>query len=62
MRARVVTALGLAGLVFGAGALRADAAAEPEPLEATSEAGPVRAIVRLSPPEPAIGDLLSLEL
>jgi len=62
LRARVVTALGLAGLAFGAGALRADAAAEPEPLEATSEAGPVRAIVRLSPPEPAIGDPLSLEL
>ena len=62
MRVHVVTALVLAGLLLGAGVLRADDAKDVKPLEATSETGPVRAIVRLSPPEPAIGDPLSLEL
>ncbi|MBW2691188.1 MAG: hypothetical protein JRE57_00960 [Deltaproteobacteria bacterium] len=62
MRVHVVTALILAGLLLGAGVLRADDAKDAMPLEATSETGPVRAIVRLSPPEPAIGDPLSLEL
>jgi HAMP domain-containing protein len=52
----------LVGLLLGAGALRADGAAEPKPLEAMSETGPVRAIIRLSPPAPAIGDPLDLEL
>jgi hypothetical protein len=58
----VVTAFVLAGLILGAGVLRADDATDVKPLEATSEAGPVRATVRLSPPEPAIGDPLGLEL
>jgi hypothetical protein len=62
LRVRVVTALAWAGLFLGVGVLRADGATEAEPLEAMSEAGPVRAIVRLSPPAPAIGDPLSLEL
>jgi HAMP domain-containing protein len=59
---RVVTALALAGQLLGAGALRADGATEAQPLEATSETGPVLAIVRLSPPAATIGDLLILEL
>jgi hypothetical protein len=57
-----VTALALAGLLLGAGTLRAKDATETTPLEATSETGPVQAIVRLSPPAPTIGDPLSLEL
>ncbi len=62
MRVRVVTAFVLAGLLLGAGVLRADDATDAKPLEATTEAGPVRATVRLSPPEPVIGDPLGLEL
>ena len=66
MRVSVVIALVSAGLVLGAGVLRvggaADESADGKPLEATSEAGPVRATVRLLPLEPAIGDPLSLEL
>ncbi len=62
MRVRAVTALALAGLLLGAGALRADGATETQPLEATSVSGPVRARVRLSPPAPAMGDSLNLEL
>jgi hypothetical protein len=58
----LVTALAWAGLFLGAGVLRADGATESEPLEAMSETGPVRAIVRLSPPAPTIGDPLNLEL
>jgi hypothetical protein len=42
--------------------LRAAAQAENEPLEATAEAGPVKAIVRLLPVAPVIGDPLVLEL
>jgi len=57
-----VTSLVLAGLLFGAGVSRADEATEVKPLEAMSEAGPVQATVRLSPPEPTIGDPLGLEL
>jgi len=62
LRVHVVTALVLAGLLLGASVLRADDARDAKPLEAMSETGPVRAIVRLSPPEPAIGDPLGLEL
>ena len=62
MRVRVVVVLAWAGLFLGAGVPRADGATEAEPLEAMSETGPVRAIVRLSPPAPAIGDPLNLEL
>ena len=62
MRVRAITVHALIGLLLGAGALRADGATEPKPLEATSETGPVRAIIRLSPPTPAIGDPLYLEL
>ena len=62
MRVSVVTALVLAGLLLGTGVSRAEEAEDVKPLEATSETGPVRAIVRLSPPEPAIGDPLGLEL
>jgi hypothetical protein len=62
LRVRVIAVHALVGLLLGAGALRADGAAEPKPLEATSETGPVRAIIRLSPPAPAIGDPLDLEL
>jgi hypothetical protein len=59
---RAITVHALIGLLLCAGALRADGATEPKPLEATSETGPVRAIIRLSPPAPAIGDPLYLEL
>ncbi len=62
MRACVATALALAGLVLDAGMSRAASAEDTRPLEAASESGPVRAIVRLTPPEPAIGDPLALEL
>jgi hypothetical protein len=58
----VVTALVLAGFLLGAGVSRAEDAEAAKPLEATSETGPVRATVRLSPPDPAIGDPLGLEL
>jgi hypothetical protein len=33
-----------------------------EPIEATSESGPVRAVVRITPTEPAIGDPIHLEV
>jgi len=62
LRARGITALAFAGLLIGAGVLRADDATETKPLESTSETGPVRAYVRLLPPAPVIGDPLSLEL
>jgi hypothetical protein len=62
LSARAIAAFACAGLLFGAGVLRADDAEETAPLEAQSETGPVRAIVRLAPPAPAIGDPLSLEL
>ncbi len=62
MRVRAITVHALVGLLLGFGALRADGATELVPLEATSETGPVRAIIRLSPPAPAIGDPLDLEL
>ena len=62
MRVRVATAIALAALLLGAGGARAEDAADAKPLEATSETGPVRATVRLSPPQPAIGDPLGLEL
>jgi hypothetical protein len=62
LKLRVATAIALAGLLLGAGGTRAEEAADGKPLEATSETGPVRATVRLSPPQPAIGDPLGLEL
>jgi hypothetical protein len=62
LSARAIAAFACAGLFLGAGALRADGAEEAAPLEAESETGPVRAIVRLTPPAPAIGDPLRLEL
>ena len=62
MSVRVLGAFACAGLILCSGVLRADGAPELEPLEATSESGPVRATVRLSPPAPAIGDSLSLSL
>jgi hypothetical protein len=62
LKVRNVAAFALAGLLVGAGALRADDAMDATPLEATSETGPVRASVRLSPRAPAIGDPLVLEL
>jgi len=62
LKVRVVATLASAGVLLGAGTLRADVDPEVKPLEAASETGPVRAIVRLSPPEPAIGDPLGLEL
>jgi len=62
LRAYVATALALTGLVLDAGMSRAASAEDSKPLEAASESGPVRAIVRLAPPEPAIGDPLALEL
>jgi len=62
LSARAIAALACAGLLLGAGALRAEDAEEAAPLEAESETGPVRAIVRLAPPAPAIGDPLRLEL
>jgi len=62
LRVRVATALALVGLLFDPGALRAEGATDATPLEASTETGPVRATVRLSPPEPVIGDRLHLEL
>jgi len=62
LSARALAAFALLGLLLGADVVRADADSDAAPLEATSETGPVRAIVRLSPPAPAIGDPLSLEL
>ncbi len=62
MRVRATAALASIGWLLCAGARPAEASDAPAPLEATSETGPVRAIVRLSPPEPAIGDPLRLEL
>ena len=62
MSVSVIAAFAWAGLFLGVGVLRADGAPETEPLEATSETGPVRATVRLSPPAPAIGDPLSVAL
>ena len=62
MSVHVFAAFAYAGLILCVGVLRADGAPELEPLEATSESGPVRATVRLSPPAPAIGDSLSLSL
>jgi hypothetical protein len=62
LKVRNVAAFALAGLLVGAGALRAEDAMDATPLEAASETGPVRASVRLSPPAPAIGDPLVLEL
>jgi hypothetical protein len=59
---RAIAVITWAGFFLGVGVLRADGASETEPLEATSETGPVRATVRLSPPAPAIGDPLSLVL
>jgi hypothetical protein len=58
----VATALAWVGLLLGAGVLRAEPATDAKPLEATSETGPVVATVRLSPPNPSIGDPLGLEL
>lgn len=52
---RVFLALALA-LVAGV------AAEAQEPLEAATEVGPVRAVIRVTPAEPAIGDALRLEL
>jgi hypothetical protein len=62
LKVRVATALALAGLALGAGVPAAAGAEDAKPLEVASESGPVHAIVRLSPPEPAIGDPLTLEL
>jgi len=62
LRLRVVIALLCVGFFPAAAVSRADDAAQGKPLEAMSEAGPVQATVRLSPPEPAIGDPLGLEL
>jgi len=62
VRARFVVALASVAWLLAAGVRLADAADESTPLETTAESGPVRAIVRLSPPEPVIGDSLYLEL
>ena len=53
----ILTAL---ALVASAGA--GDAAHAQEPIEAVSEAGPVRAVVRVTPVEPSIGDAIRLEV
>lgn len=62
MRAYVAAALALAAFALDAGMSRTARAEDAKPLEAASESGPVRAIVRLSPPAPVIGDPLALEL
>jgi len=62
LRLRFAIALVCAGVFVAAGVSRADDAGEAKPLEVMSEAGPVQATVRLSPPAPAIGDPLGLEL
>jgi HAMP domain-containing protein len=62
LRTRGATTGGLAALAFGFGVLQAGGAVTDDKLEAAAEAGPVEAIVRLSPTEPMIGDALILEL
>ncbi len=62
MSLRIIAGSAWVGLFLGLGVLRADGAPETEALEATSETGPVRATVRLSPTAPAIGDPLILVL
>ena len=62
---RVRTAISAGWLVFvaiGLGGLRAGDATASDALETTAKAGPVEAIVRLSPAAPVIGDPLILEL
>lgn len=50
--------LGVLALALVAGS----AAPAQEPLEATTEVGPVRAVVRVTPVEPSIGDAIRLEV
>jgi hypothetical protein len=62
VRTRSATPGGLAALVLSLGVLHAVGASGEEGLETAAEAGPVEAIVRLSPSKPVIGDELILEL
>ena len=62
MRSRIATTGGLAALVLGIGVQPVGGSVASEKLEAVTEAGPVEAIVRLSPSKPRIGDALTLEL
>jgi hypothetical protein len=55
-------AIALAAIATALGPLRAAAEADSELLQTVTETGPVKAIVRLSPPTPRIGDSLVLEL
>jgi hypothetical protein len=62
LRIRIATTGCLSALVFGIGVLQVGGVAANDKLETVAEAGPVEAIVRLSPSEPMIGDALILEL